>query len=91
MTDDEALKRINAQMPMSEKVEKADIVLDNSSDIHQLEVQVRNMIKKIRPSTITWLMEYAGPPVVCVFSIYAIKAYLPTVLTMLSNSIASLR
>ncbi|CEI90733.1 Putative Dephospho-CoA kinase [Rhizopus microsporus] len=62
MTDEQAMQRIKAQMPMSEKVEKADIVIDNSTDLKQLEIQVKNMINKVRPSTLTWLLEYAGPP-----------------------------
>lgn len=91
LTDDQALKRINAQTPMSEKVEIADIVLDNSSDVHQLEIQVKNMLKKIKPSTFTWLLEYAGPPIALALSTYAIKVYSPTVLHLLGDSIASLR
>jgi dephospho-CoA kinase len=91
LTEDQALNRINSQMPMSEKVEKADIVLDNSSDVHQLEIQVKNMIKKIRPSTLTWLLEYAGPPISFALCTYAIKVYSPAVLAMLGDSIASLR
>ncbi|KAI8982455.1 dephospho-CoA kinase [Mycotypha africana] len=64
LTEEQALQRIKAQMPMSEKVAKADIVIDNSSDVLQLEVQVKNAIQKIRPSKFTWLFEYAGPPII---------------------------
>jgi dephospho-CoA kinase len=80
ISEEDALKRISAQMPMSEKVEKADIVLDNSSDLKQLEIQVKNMVKKIKPSTFTWLLEYLGLPAALVLSVAFIKYLTPVVL-----------
>lgn len=78
-------------MPMVEKVEKADIVLDNSSDIQQLEIQVKNMIKKIKPSKLIWLFEYAGPPVTIALLSVVVKRYAPTLLHTIGDSIASLK
>lgn len=62
--ESDATQRIRAQMPLSDKVAKADIVVDNSSDLSQLEAQVKQLVNKIRPSTLTWLLEYAGPPAI---------------------------
>jgi dephospho-CoA kinase len=78
-------------MSMTEKVERADIVLDNSSDMNQLEIQVKNMIKKIKPSAITWFLEYAGPPIaIALFSVF-VKQYAPVLLNTIGDSIASLK
>ncbi|KAI8636433.1 dephospho-CoA kinase [Parasitella parasitica] len=91
LSEEQALQRMKAQMPMSEKVAKADIVLDNSSDLNQLEIQVNNMIKKLKPSTFTWLFEYAGPPVALVLLSVLAKQYAPTLLRTIGDSIATLK
>ena len=82
---------MKSQMPMGEKVEKADIILDNSSDLSQLEIQVKNMIHKIRPSTFTWLLEYTGPPVAIGLLSVLVRQYGSSVLQAMSDSIASLK
>lgn len=91
LTEEQAIQRMKSQMPMSEKVEKADIVLDNSSDMQQLEIQVRNMVKKIKPSKFTWLFEYAGPPVAIALLSVVAKRYAPILLNTIGDSIASLK
>ncbi|KAI9476555.1 MAG: dephospho-CoA kinase [Benjaminiella poitrasii] len=91
LSEEQALQRIKAQMPMSEKVAKADIVLDNSSNIQQLETQVKNMIEKLRPSRLTWLFEYAGPPAALILLSVLIKQYSPSLLSIIGDSIASLK
>ena len=37
LTEEEATNKINSQMPLAEKVKKADIVVDNSGSKKQLE------------------------------------------------------
>jgi dephospho-CoA kinase len=91
LSEEQALQRMKAQMPMTDKVAKADIVLDNSSDLLQLEIQVKNMTKKLKPSTFTWLFEYAGPPVALVLLSVLVKQYAPTLLNTIGDSIATLR
>jgi dephospho-CoA kinase len=91
LTEEQALQRMKSQMPISEKVEKADIVLDNSSDINQLKIQVKNMVKKIKPSKLTWLFEYAGPPIAIALLSIIVKHYAPTLLNTIGDSIASLK
>lgn len=76
---------------MTDKIEKADIVLDNSSDLLQLEIQVKNMIKKIKPSRLTWLLEYTGPPAAIALFSVIVKHYAPTLLRIIGDSIASLK
>ncbi|KAI8978028.1 dephospho-CoA kinase [Pilobolus umbonatus] len=75
ISEEVAMHRIKAQMPMADKIEKADIIIDNSTDLIQLEQQVKRMVKKVRPSTITWFIEYMAPPVIVSVMVYA-AAYL---------------
>ncbi|KAI8332413.1 dephospho-CoA kinase [Chlamydoabsidia padenii] len=70
-----ATQRMRAQTPLSEKVDLADIVIDNSSDLSQLAIQVKNLVKRITPSYTTWLMEYLGPPVLVAACIFAALRY----------------
>lgn len=91
LSDEQAIQRIKSQMPMTEKVEKADYVLDNSSDLNQLEIQVKNLVKKVRPSRLTWFFEYAGPPVAIALLSVLVKQYAPTLLNTIGDSIASLK
>ena len=47
LTVDEAHARINSQMPLAEKVAKADFVIDNSLGQQMREVQVKQLIKHL--------------------------------------------
>jgi dephospho-CoA kinase len=47
LTREEAEQRIMAQLPLSEKSARADLVLDNDRELSQLWEQVRNAVKKI--------------------------------------------
>jgi dephospho-CoA kinase len=43
---DQAQDRIRSQMPLSEKIKIADVVLDNSSDLATLQQQVDQALKR---------------------------------------------
>ena len=45
---EDALKRINAQMPLEEKIKKADIVIDNSGSKEELKHKIENLINNRR-------------------------------------------
>ena len=45
---EKAIRRISAQMPLSEKVTYADFVIDNSGSIQETEFQVKEVFKKLR-------------------------------------------
>ena len=47
LTQEEAMKRINAQMPLKDKVQLADWVIDNSSHLLETEKQVVALIDKL--------------------------------------------
>ena len=46
----EALRRIESQMSISEKIKKADVVIDNSGDFSQMESRILELWKKIQNS-----------------------------------------
>ncbi|OZJ01984.1 hypothetical protein BZG36_04891 [Bifiguratus adelaidae] len=58
----QALQRIHAQMPLKEKAEQAQYVIDNSGDLEETYRQVRDIVKKTKPSTPRWLLEWLGGP-----------------------------
>ncbi|ORX56342.1 dephospho-CoA kinase [Hesseltinella vesiculosa] len=68
-----ATQRLRAQKPLSEKVELADIVIDNSSDLSQLKIQVRQLVQKITPGPVVWLVEYMGPPFLLAAAAYTAR------------------
>jgi dephospho-CoA kinase len=47
LTKQEALERINAQMPLAEKIKKADFVIDNSSTYKELAEKVEKIFSKV--------------------------------------------
>ncbi|GAB5588264.1 Dephospho-CoA kinase cab5 [Umbelopsis nana] len=75
MSEEAATQRIRSQMPLSEKVKLADIVLDNSSDLNQLKLQVRDLTARLTPSISSWLLGWIAPPVALAVSAYAIQNY----------------
>jgi len=48
LTEEEARYRINAQMPIDEKRQFADIIIDNRGTIEELEVQVAQLLNRLR-------------------------------------------
>ncbi len=48
LTHTQALARINAQLPMSEKIQRSHICLDNSTSTEDLNLQVLNLVKVLR-------------------------------------------
>lgn len=47
-TEEQALKRMNAQMPQEEKINKSDFVIHNNSTKEELAEQVNELLKKIK-------------------------------------------
>ena len=44
---DAALKRINAQMPLEEKMRRADVTIDNNGSLSQTRLQVAKLVKRV--------------------------------------------
>jgi dephospho-CoA kinase len=48
ITFPEAINKINAQMPLKEKVEKADFVIDNCHSEGDIDWQLHQLLKKLK-------------------------------------------
>ena len=45
MSRGDVLKRINTQMPLSEKIQRANVVIDNSGSLEATQNQVEGLLK----------------------------------------------
>jgi dephospho-CoA kinase len=69
LTEEKARERIAAQLPINEKVQHADYVIDNSGDLSETERQVDQVLSKIKPKTWHWLLAWLLPPVAAVYGL----------------------
>ncbi|CAH1767105.1 4092_t:CDS:2 [Entrophospora sp. SA101] len=63
ITESAARQRISAQLPLKEKIKYADFVIDNSGNISETEKQIENVVNKIKPSLLNWLVTWLGPSI----------------------------
>ncbi|PCH37912.1 dephospho-CoA kinase [Wolfiporia cocos MD-104 SS10] len=60
---EDAMARLNAQWPMSEKIDYADIVVDNSGSLQDLEGQISALVSKLhRQAGWSWKLSWLIPP-----------------------------
>jgi dephospho-CoA kinase len=60
---EDALARLKSQLPIADKVDYADVVVDNSGSLHDLEDQVDNMVQKLeRQAGWIWRVSWLCPP-----------------------------
>ena len=60
---EDALARLRSQLPISEKVTYADIVIDNSGSKSELEDRVKGLIKRLdMEAGWTWRLSWLLPP-----------------------------
>lgn len=58
-----ALSRLNSQMPITEKLQYADIVLDNSGSLQDLESQIDSFLRRINDEVgWSWKLSWWIPP-----------------------------
>jgi len=63
LTSAEARQRVSAQKPMSEKLQYADFVIDNSGDIGELSRQVTHLVRQLDDLASPWhKAEWFVPP-----------------------------
>ncbi|KZT09585.1 CoaE-domain-containing protein [Laetiporus sulphureus 93-53] len=63
-TRERASSRFNSQLPIADKVDYADVVIDNSGDLRDLEEQVDLLIKKLyRQAGYWYLFSWLIPPI----------------------------
>lgn len=64
---EDAMARLNSQLPITTKVEYADIVIDNSGLPQDLEVQVDALVKRLhKEAGWTWRLTWLFPPLAVV-------------------------
>ncbi|CDR44649.1 CYFA0S15e01024g1_1 [Cyberlindnera fabianii] len=61
VSEEEARQRIASQMKTSDKVKKADIVIDNSGTKSQLKDQVNSAVTRLTPGLFMWLITLLPP------------------------------
>jgi dephospho-CoA kinase len=62
-TREDASARLSSQLPITEKVIYADVVIDNSGSLQELETQVSNFVEGTKKSVRGWwLIEWLFPP-----------------------------
>jgi dephospho-CoA kinase len=61
---EDALSRLNSQIPITDKIAYADQVLDNSGSMAQLEEQVDVLVRGLEKEVgWTWLLSWLLPPI----------------------------
>jgi dephospho-CoA kinase len=62
-SEEDALSRLNSQMPIASKVSYADIVIDNSGTRSELEAHVQNVIRRLDVTAgWSWRISWLIPP-----------------------------
>jgi len=62
-TEEDASARLNSQLPITQKVLYADVVIDNSGSPQELETQVNKFVQKVKKSIgWWWVVEWLFPP-----------------------------
>lgn len=67
LSEEDARKRIGSQMDLATKREKANHVIDNSGSLDDLYAQIDQLVAKVRPSSVSTLASWLGPPVATAF------------------------
>ncbi|PPQ71830.1 hypothetical protein CVT24_006955 [Panaeolus cyanescens] len=70
---EDALARLNAQIPITDKVQYADIVVDNSGTKQELEENIELLIRKLeREAGWTWRLNWLIPPLGLLAAVWAL-------------------
>ena len=57
-TEEDASARLNSQLPITEKVKYADVLIDNSGSLQDLETKANNLVEKVEKS-VRWFWLFA--------------------------------
>lgn len=61
---EDAHSRLNSQLPISQKVSYADIVIDNSGSKHELQAHIDNLIRRLdKQAGWSWRLSWLLPPI----------------------------
>lgn len=63
-TEEEASSRLNSQLPLSEKVKYADIIIDNTGSLDNLKLRVDEVLLGLErhAGSFWWRLEWVLPP-----------------------------
>ncbi|OJT08719.1 Dephospho-CoA kinase [Trametes pubescens] len=71
---EDAASRLNAQLPIAEKVQYADVVLDNSGSLQDLERQVDQLVQRlVKEAGWTWRLSWLCPPLGVASAVWTIS------------------
>ena len=60
---EDASARLNSQMPIAEKTQYADIVVDNSGSLQDLQIQVDSLVRRLHTEAgWSWRLTWFVPP-----------------------------
>lgn len=62
LTKEQAEQRIASQMPLDQKRQLADFVVDNDKDLDYLQSQLNQVVEQITPAPILTILEWLFPP-----------------------------
>lgn len=66
-----ALSRINAQLPLADKLDYADQVIDNSGSLQDLDSQITSLVARMRKEVgWTWRISWLIPPIGLLFGCF---------------------
>ncbi|ELU00611.1 hypothetical protein CAPTEDRAFT_126614 [Capitella teleta] len=58
LSEDEAQRRINAQLPLADKCKRATFIVDNSGSLSETEEQVRRIHNRLKSSRKHWIVRF---------------------------------
>ncbi|OAX38013.1 CoaE-domain-containing protein [Rhizopogon vinicolor AM-OR11-026] len=71
---EDASARLNSQLPIAQKVEYADIVVDNSGSLQDLEQQVHSCVGKLeRTAGWSWRLSWLFPPFTLISALWTLS------------------
>ncbi|KAG1731946.1 dephospho-CoA kinase-domain-containing protein [Suillus lakei] len=70
---EDALARLNSQLPIAQKVEYADIVVDNSGSLEDLKQQIHSCLVKLeRKAGWSWRLSWICPPFALISALWTL-------------------
>lgn len=63
LTEEDARQRIASQMDLDVKRSKAGLVIENDGTLEELKARVDEVVEKVKPSKVSTLVAWLGPPV----------------------------
>ena len=70
---EDASARLNSQMPIAEKTQYADIVVDNSGSLQDLQIQVDSLVRRLHTEAgWSWRFTWLIPPFALISAVWVL-------------------